>query len=1563
MKKFYMSFLLIVFSLIALALVLNVYIPFRSTNSEINKQEWAKLLANHPFNNRPQQPIEDWKKIPKADRPDLAMEQDVLMTMDPALGSVPTERKMIANKAVDDLLKMKGPIPGVTWQERGPNNVGGRSRALMFDPNDPTYKKVWSAGVSGGLWYTNDITADPPDWNHVDGFWNNIVVCAIAYNPANTQEFYVGTGEGWFNADAQRGGGIWKTSDGGVTWNHLANTDPGVYNSSSHFHYVSKIVIKANGYIFAATRGYYVNTGGIMRSTDGGVTWTRVLSQYVSGTYRDWGADIEIAANGDLYASMGIYSAGQVYKSLNANNGASGTWTNLSTNIGMANAKRIELACAPSNSNVIYAVAQGGSGDNDVEWFKKSTDGGTTWSALSIPLMVDGSGNHFTRGQAFYDLILAVHPTDPNLVIVGGIDLHRSANGGTTWTGISHWYGGFGKPEVHADHHAIVFRPGAGDEVIFGHDGGFTYSTNAGNSSATPTFTDKNTGYNITQFYACAAKNETASNYFLTGAQDNGSQKFTMPQIGSTTEVSGGDGAFCHIDQINPDIQTTAYINNNIYRSLDGGNSFPSLISESSGHFINPSDYDSQRKILYLAANSDQLKRISGMDGAITNTNLAIPVGPAKVSAIKVSPYNDVLFLGIENGRVYMFSNASTGTPTLSRIDNGTLPITTAGWVSSIDVGSNDNNIMVTYSNYGVTSIWETTDGGVNWYSKEGNLPDMPVRWGLYNPENRNQVLLATEVGVWSTDNFGTGTNSAPDWGISSTNLAYTRCTMLKYRPADKMVVVSSHGRGLFTSDIFVTTSVADFVADQIFTCSGSLTVHFLDGSLKAGGSWAWDVNNDGTTDYTSQNPTHTYSSPGLYSVKLTINNGITSVTKENLILVMNSEPTVNTGCNLSSNSNNGNGYGIGIFRFALGNIDYNTSNNDGYYQNYSCSKWTTLELNKSYNITIRTGTANNEGAMVYIDYNDNGTFETGEAVVSFPANKDGTRTLSFTTPSSGVVLDKGLRLRVLSKFSSIPSNACDISSYGQAEDYTVFVVSDATWAGLTSSEWTTAGNWNINSIPVSGAKIKIPAGASNYPVLTSTVTCKDLTIMPGASVTINPGNALTVNGLLTNNAGNAGLIIKSDATGTGSLIENNGVNATVERYITQNKWHYISAPVDNPAASVFMGMYMMQWNEPAEAWSNISDPNYTMSTDMQGFAIWSQSGQTGNATVTFSGHLNSGSKSIVTTNTAGGLDLHNGYNFVGNPYPSALDWNVNDGNGWSRTAGNIDLAVYIWNQTAGNYGVYVKDGGFGTNGVDNIIPPHQGFFVRCSAATGSLGVNNGARIHNIKEILKSGEDASDHLILMVEGNNYYDEIILKTDVLASVLFDQFDALKMYSSVGAPQFYSMSKDGEELSINAFTESEDYRVIPLGLKAGAPCEYSITVKELSGFNTSGKLVLEDLKKGIFTPLFANSSYSFTSDPLDEPGRFLLHLNSELDVSENLTSNNQIKVYSFDQQVYISSESIMNGLASIYDLTGKEVFKAKLNGETMKKISLEGHSGYLIVKVLTETGNLNQKIFIK
>ncbi len=188
-------------------------------------------------------------------------------------------------------------------------------------------------------------------------------------------------------------------------------------------------------------------------------------------------------------------------------------------------------------------------------------------------------------------------------------------------------------------------------------------------------------------------------------------------------------------------------------------------------------------------------------------------------------------------------------------------------------------------------------------------------------------------------------------------------------------------------------------------------------------------------------------------------------------------------------------------------------------------------------------------------------------------------------------------------------------------------------WTGLSSADWNNDGNWS-QDIPDICSKVIIPSAPSNQPLVTalpaSPAQCRDLTIETGAVVTIDPGKALTVNGELINNAGNSGLVILSDATGTGSLIENSGPNASIKRFLTNGRWHYVSPPIDNGTAGVFLGLYMMRWNEPNGQWSYISDPNFVMATDMEGYAIWAINP----STVTFNGVANSGPRSMNVTNT-----------------------------------------------------------------------------------------------------------------------------------------------------------------------------------------------------------------------------------------------------------------------------------------------------------------------------------------
>ncbi|MDX2306035.1 MAG: T9SS type A sorting domain-containing protein [Microscillaceae bacterium] len=783
------------------------FIENDSITFEKYRAAYNNLMANHPYNHRPHLSYEEIRAIPKRDRPDLPMEQNYLMTMDPYLGYVPSDRGLKAFLENWEAQKntnytVENQAAHIQWTEKGPNNVAGRTRTLMFDPNDPNHQKVWAGGVAGGLWYNLNITDQASPWIRLDDFWANIAITTIAFDPHNTQIFYVGTGEGFFNVDAVRGGGIWKTKDGGLNWEHLDNTTPGPEFSLSDFAYIQKIVVDPQGIVYAATRGDLPNRGGIMKSTDRGKSWTKVLAprfkNQLGGFFYDWAADIEIAANGDLFASFGLnFTEGRIFRSTDKGQ----NWQNITPNIG---GNRIELAVASTNnishaSTILYAVAGGGLGSKDVKWMYKSENGGDSWQSLNIPLMIDGSGNHFTRGHAYYDLILNVHPQNPQIIFAGGIDIHKSMDGGQSWEGLSHWQGRFSKNYMHADQHQIIFRPDNSLDMIFANDGGVYYSTDAAVDSQ-PTFQPRNQDYNVTQFYSVAIDNVQKSEFLLGGTQDNGTQRFDSQGFESTEEVLEGDGAFTFIDRDNPNFVIASRFYNTYYRSFDGGINFDQVAGfQSKGRPINPCDYDSRYNILYAAGSGNELMRYSNFFGQVITTSLLTDAfDGALISSIKVSPYNpDRLFIGTDRGQIFRVENARS-TPIFQNI---THDIQALGYIVSIDIGASDEELLLAFSNYGVQSVWYTQDGGLHWQSKDKpayRLPDMPVRWVLFNPSNYQEVMLATELGVWYTSNI---TNQDISWQNANQGLANVRCDMLTVRPADKRVAVATHGRGVFITD------------------------------------------------------------------------------------------------------------------------------------------------------------------------------------------------------------------------------------------------------------------------------------------------------------------------------------------------------------------------------------------------------------------------------------------------------------------------------------------------------------------------------------------------------------------------------------------------------------------------------------------------------------------------------------------------------------------------------------------------------------------------------------------
>ncbi|GAB3990823.1 hypothetical protein GCM10028807_18830 [Spirosoma daeguense] len=733
------------------------------------------------------QPIDTLQRIAEDERRRL---------IDPALDTIPYERLEAARKQLQKrpAAQTNSVIPNVTWQERGPSNIGGKTRALLFDLNDPARKKVWAGSIIGGLWYTNDITDANATWTPVSDGWENIVITALAADPSNPQVMYAGTGDTY---DGIQGGGIWKTTNGGTTWTRLSSTIPGgtFPGVAQALAYIQRIVVSSTGKVFVATRY------GVAQSADGGTSWSYALAPGqligvggISGNYsNDNVTDLEIGADGILYAG---FNPSRVFKS---NDATGTTWTEI-TPPGASGGGRTELALALSTagaSQVLYGASYAYNSTNygqDLRWFKKSVNGGATWTDMAVPMYT--STTFFTNGNGSYGLALAVNPTNPNAVYAGGTNWYRSTNGGSTWSStlLASNYTPY--------QHLLLMQPN-GMGAIFSSNQGVNWSANWGDNNTTaPTVIDRNTGYRTSSFYSVAMKATAGNAYLIGGTASAGTVKVPNPNLsaGSVIANSNFDAGVVFIDEEDPTIQIISSYFGDYYRYNGSGSTY--IGWSGGGTSNNPADYDSQSKTLYAYRynNGSQIRKFSGIGGTVTTTDLSIP-GIGTASVFKLSPDKQSLFIGTFNGLIYKVTNLNQPTPTVTSLSNNTY--LQNGSVSCIDVGVDDNELLVTYSNYGVKSVWYTATNGNLWISKDETgygLPDIPVRYALFNPQNRLQVLLATELGVWSTTNI---TASNPGWEPTSSGLGNFRVNMLKYRRSDGRIAAATFGRGLFTSDAF----------------------------------------------------------------------------------------------------------------------------------------------------------------------------------------------------------------------------------------------------------------------------------------------------------------------------------------------------------------------------------------------------------------------------------------------------------------------------------------------------------------------------------------------------------------------------------------------------------------------------------------------------------------------------------------------------------------------------------------------------------------------------------------
>lgn len=943
-----------------------------SNSNETEKQnEIASIKLKHK-NYVENNPFKEVLKLSKKDRkaaglpPNKYLEEQWILTMNPELGR-PTplkvaelQKELLNNNSIYS--RTPGDKEDNLWIERGPNNVGGRTRALMFDPNDTTDETVFAGGVSGGLWKNTNISNPNSEWTLLD-IPENLAVSSIAFDPNNTQIFYVGTGESYVGHSdgAVNGDGLWKSSDGGNSWTQifggstgesyfvsastitvnspssiaadyqsypttafgseitttitaefiLANDTSGgeptegcntfgadatgkiavirrgncnfddkvryaedagaigvimmnnvsgepvpmggddttitipsvmismedgdlieaalnsgtvtgsLNPSTGNFtalvvpgiQHINDIKIKDNNgtseiYVAASDASYGSSNAattigglsyGVYKSVDEGTTWTESSLPLTANGNKYCPNDIEVSADGTIWMSTTnskLYGdgGGSIFSSND------GDTFNLVYEVG--NAARTQIAVSNTNAGVIYVLAETTSGVTILSTTSAFVPSfGVRTKTLPNDDDTDISATDFTRGQAFYDLLLEVSPDNDDVLYTGGIDLFKSTDGADTWSQFSHWYGGWGHQYVHADQHIAAFGNNDSNKVIFGNDGGVYYSADGGTTTE-----ERNNGFNTSQFYTVGVGPTTAytGDYFAGGLQDNGTQLVENGNPTGTsaaTEIYGGDGAYTFFDQDGTD---RYLIRNYVYNSginlynFDGDNVTINNEDASNGAFINPQDLDSNLDILYsnYTGTEVSIMRYSGIKSSATLTQDILTDNEltASPTAFKVSPYtttSTTLFVGTFLGDVILVENANTATPTWTNLDGNEL----VGSVSDIELGQSEDDIFVTMHNYGVNNIWYSNDGGSTWQEKDGNLPDIPVKTILQNPLNLEEVIIGTELGVWYTNNFS---SSSPTWETSYNGMSNVKVLDLDLRD-DNMVFAATYGRGIFS--------------------------------------------------------------------------------------------------------------------------------------------------------------------------------------------------------------------------------------------------------------------------------------------------------------------------------------------------------------------------------------------------------------------------------------------------------------------------------------------------------------------------------------------------------------------------------------------------------------------------------------------------------------------------------------------------------------------------------------------------------------------------------------------
>lgn len=687
-------------------------------------------------------------------------------------GRIKQESYLAAVRQAADLMK-NSPERSNPWSFAGPDNIGGRITDIECPPGDPN--TIYVGASTGGVYKTTNFGLT---WENLFDDVPVISVGDIAIDPNNPQVIYTGTGEANSASFSFLGNGVYKSVNGGSTWQHI-----GLENSA----YIGRVLVDyANSQnIFVAACGNLFTANderGVYRSQDGGQTWSRVFYLNDSTSAIDL---VQHPANPQiLFAAMWERSRGLVYRrSFGESSGlwksADGgtTWNEVAGGLPTGdNVGRIGVTIAKSDPNIMYAFYD--LPDSDVAVYK-SINSGQSWIRTS-----DGNLYGMNSNFGWYFGQIRVDPADPNRVFVMGVPIFRTTNGGNSWS--ENW-------DPHVDHHAMYFDE-TNNRILLGNDGGLYYSVNHGVSWI------KINNLPFTQFYAIDIDN-LAPERIYGGTQDNNTIRTLTGGTSDWEPILGGDGMYTLVDYTDSDIIYAEYQWGNLFRSTNGGYSMDYIAGPMSGDRVNWSAplamHPEDPSILYFGTYRIWKSNDKGNNWTPISDDLTQGIDNYfyTVTTIAISKLNpQTVVAGTGDGKVQISNN---GGVTWQNISAG-LP---QRWVTRVATDPFDaQTIYATLSGFRwdepLPHVFKSSDLGSTWTDISGNLPEFPVNDIVLDPDMPGRIIVGTDAGVYGT------TNGGLSWSWVFTGLPAVPVCAMKIHAPSRTIVAGTYGLSAYKASL-----------------------------------------------------------------------------------------------------------------------------------------------------------------------------------------------------------------------------------------------------------------------------------------------------------------------------------------------------------------------------------------------------------------------------------------------------------------------------------------------------------------------------------------------------------------------------------------------------------------------------------------------------------------------------------------------------------------------------------------------------------------------------------------